>query len=67
MDRLPYRFVRWIENEEYDTSKLNITSDSRLLKDMKDRDILIFQNDWGITWALNHNKGLVLSDVGKVD
>jgi peptide chain release factor 3 len=34
---------------------------------MKDRDILIFQNDWGITWALNHNKGLVLSDVGKVD
>jgi peptide chain release factor 3 len=67
MDRLPYRFVRWIEDEEYDTSKLNITSDSRLLKDMKDRDILIFQNDWGITWALNHNKGLVLSDVGKVD
>jgi peptide chain release factor 3 len=67
MDRLNYRFVRWIEDEDYSLENLNITSDSRLLKDLRDRDILIFSNDWGITWALNHNKGLVLSDVGKVD
>ncbi|MBR0576209.1 peptide chain release factor 3 [Proteiniclasticum sp. BAD-10] len=67
IDHLPYRFVRWIENEELNPDDLNITSDTRLVKDMRDRNILLFQNDWGISWALSHNKTLVLSDVGKVE
>ena len=46
---------------------LNLTSDTKKVKDMKDRNLLIFQNDWGISWALDHNSGLVLSAVGKND
>ena len=46
-------------------NKLNLTSDTKKVKDFKDRNLLIFQNDWGISWALNHNEGLVLSDIGK--
>jgi peptide chain release factor 3 len=65
MDRLAYRYVRWIENKGIDMDSLNLTSDTRKVKDLKDRNLLIFQNDWGISWALEHNKGLVLSDVGK--
>ena len=67
MDRLPFRYVRWIENKDIDMEKLNLTSDAKRVKDFKDRNILIFQNDWGINWALDHNKGLVLSGVGKSD
>ncbi len=67
MDRLPFRYVRWIENKDVDMEKLNLTSDTKKVKDFKDRNILIFQNDWGISWALDHNKGLVLSGVGKSD
>ncbi|WP_066890374.1 peptide chain release factor 3 [Clostridium nigeriense] len=67
MDRLPFRYVRWIENKDIDMDKLNLTSDAKKVKDFKDRNILIFQNDWGISWALDHNKGLVLSGVGKSD
>jgi len=67
IDRLPYRFVRWIENEDADLDNINITSDSRLVKDLKDRNILLFQNEWGISWALSHNSSLSLTDVGKVD
>ncbi|GAA0070302.1 peptide chain release factor 3 [Clostridium sardiniense] len=66
MERLPYRFVRWIENDgNIDVDKLNLTSDTKKVKDLKDRSLLIFQNTWGISWALDHNKGIVLSDVGK--
>ena len=67
MDRLVYRYVRWIENQDIKMDELNLTSDAKKLKDLKDRNILIFQNDWGINWALEHNKGLILSGVGKSD
>ena len=67
MDRLSYRYVRWIENKDLDPNTLNLTSDTKKVKDLKDRNLLIFQNDWGISWALDHNKGLILSGVGKTE
>ena len=66
MDRLDYRFVRWLEND-VDPETLNLTSDTKKVKDMRDRNLLIFQNDWGISWALDHNPNVVLSDIGKSD
>ncbi|WP_244834557.1 peptide chain release factor 3 [Clostridium sp. BJN0001] len=65
MDRLTYRFVRWIENEGIDMDSLNLTSDTKKVKDLKENNLLIFENDWGINWALDHNKGIILSSVGK--
>lgn len=65
MEVLSYRYIRWIESIPIPLSELDITSDTKLVKDGKDRDILIFQSDWAINWALEHNKGIVLSDVGK--
>ena len=65
MERLPFRYVRWIEDNSIDMDSLNLTSDTRKVKDLKDRNLLIFQNDWGISWALEHNKGLVLSSISK--
>ena len=67
MDRLAFRYVRWVESYDGDIDRLNLTSDAKRVKDFKDRDLIIFQNDWGINWALDHNKGLVLSGVGKSD
>ena len=65
MDRLAFKYIRWIENSNIDKEELNLTSDTRIVKDFKDRDLLVFQNDWGISWAIDHNKGLILSDVSK--
>ena len=62
---LPFRNIRWIEALEGKAEDLSITSDSKIVKDFRDRDLIIFQNDWGISWALDHNKGLVLSNIGK--
>nr|WP_246582806.1 peptide chain release factor 3 [Clostridium mobile] len=65
MDRLPYRYVRWVESSNLDADKLTITSDTKVVRDFKDRVLLLFQSDWAISWALDHNKDIVLSDVGK--
>lgn len=67
VDTLSYRFVRWIETEDVDLDNLDITSDTRLVVDLRGRNILLFQNEWGIAWVLSHNKNLTLTDVGKVD
>ncbi|AGK96189.1 peptide chain release factor 3 [Clostridium pasteurianum] len=65
MDRLGFKNIRWIENKDIDPKTLVITSDSKLVKDLDDRNLLLFQSDWSISWALEHNKGLVLSDISK--
>ncbi len=65
MDRLPYRYVRWVESSNLDADKLTITSDTKIVRDFRDRVLLLFQSDWAISWALEHNKDIVLSDVGK--
>lgn len=65
MERLPFRYVRWIENDNIDVDSLNLTSDTKKVKDFKDRNLLIFQNDWGISWAIDHNPGIILSGIGK--
>lgn len=65
MDRLPFRYIRWVEESPKKAEELDITSDTKRVKDLKGRDILIFQSDWAISWALEHNKGLVLSDIAK--
>jgi peptide chain release factor 3 len=65
IDRLPYNFVRWIEESKANVDDLIVTSDTKKVKDLKGRNLLIFQSEWSIGWALDHNKGLVLSDIGK--
>jgi len=62
MSTLPYSFIRWIDNEEIDLKKLNLTSDTKKVQDMKGRYLLLFSNQWSINWALEHNEGLLLSE-----
>ena len=36
MERLAFTHIRWIENSNIDKEKLNLTSDTRIVKDLKD-------------------------------
>lgn len=67
LDLLPFQCVRWIENEEIDPNALNLTSESKRVKDLKGRNLIIFANNWGIKWALEQNQGLILTDIGTVE
>ena len=61
----PYSFIRWIDNEGMDETalrKLNLTSDTKKVQDLKGRYLLLFSNQWSINWALERNDGLLLSE-----
>ncbi len=65
MQTLPYSFIRWIDNEGMDETalrKLNLTSDTKKVQDLKGRYLLLFSNQWSINWALERNEGLLLSE-----
>ncbi len=65
MQTLPYSFIRWIDNQDLDEQglkKLNLTSDTKKVQDLKGRYLLLFSNQWSINWALERNEGLMLSE-----
>lgn len=64
MDPLPYEYIRWIENKDIDVSSLNVTSDTKKIKDLKDRPLLLFTHEWSIRTVQERNKALVLSEFG---
>ena len=65
MDSLPYEYIRWIENEDVDMDKLSGTSDMKKIKDLKDRPLLLFVNEWSIRMTQERNEGLILSEFGR--
>lgn len=56
---LPFQYIRWIERAE-DSNSLHLTSDTKIVCDLKGRELILFSNEWGIQWALDHNEGLSL-------
>ena len=65
LDNLPYEHIRWIENDEIDLDRIKGTSDMKKIKDLKDRPLLLFVNEWSIRMVLDRNEGLKLSEFGR--
>lgn len=62
VNRMTYRFARWVTSEVNDIEDLKLTSTTRVVHDNNDRYVLLFENQWSIDWALENNKGLTLVD-----
>ena len=62
MDRLPFRYVRWVTKTPKPVEDLKITSTSGRAFDSTDREVLLFENEWSIRLACENNEGLELSD-----
>lgn len=65
MDPLPYEYIRWIENDGIDVGRLNITTDAKRVKDLKDRPLLLFTHEWSIRTVLERNEGLKLTEFAR--
>ena len=63
MDRLGYRFVRWIRESPVPADQLQLTSTSARGFDVNGNPVLFFENDWSIRLADEKNKGLELSEI----
>ena len=58
---LPFECIRWVDCE-IDIKSLNLTSDTKWVKDFKGNDLLLFTSPWTINWALDKNPDLKLRD-----
>ena len=66
LETLPYEYIRWIGNPtEIDLDRIVGTSDMKKIKDLKDRPLLLFVNEWSIGMVLDRDKGLILNDFAK--
>ena len=63
MERLPYRYVRWVVETRRPVEDLQLTSSSGRGRDAQDQPVLFFENDWSIRLAEEKNPGLTLTDV----
>ncbi|MCI5957038.1 MAG: peptide chain release factor 3, partial [Clostridiales bacterium] len=62
MDRLPFRFVRWVTKTPRPVEELKLTSTSGRAFDSEEREVLLFENDWSIRLAMENNEGLELAE-----
>ena len=62
MEPMPFRYVRWVVNTPKEVDKLKLTSTSGRAKDSRDRDVLLFENEWSIRLACENNEGLELAE-----
>ena len=63
MERLSYRFVRWIVESDQKPEDLQLTSTTARGFDSIDQPVLFFENDWSIRLAGEKNKNLHLSEI----
>ncbi len=64
LEQLPYEYIRWIENANYDVAKIVGTSDMKRIRDLKERPLLLFVNEWSVRMVEERNPGLILSEFG---
>ena len=64
MEQLPYEHIRWIENDDVDVAALSVTSDTKKIRDLKGRPLLLFTHPWSVNTVLDRNEGLILSEFG---
>ena len=62
MESMPFRYVRWVVNTPKEVDKLKLTSTSGRAKDSRERDVLLFENEWSIRLACENNEGLELAE-----
>lgn len=68
---LSYEYIRWITSKKHldggldELKKLVLTSDTKLIQDVRDNYLLIFTSEWNIKWALDKNEGLELAEFSR--
>ncbi|MHC1750875.1 MAG: peptide chain release factor 3 [Cellulosilyticaceae bacterium] len=59
---LPYRYIRWIEMDNFDVSNFKLTPDVMLAETEDGDPVLLCQYEWSIKQIVERNKGVVLRE-----
>ena len=60
---LPYRLARWAKSdvEGFDPKEMTLTSTSLLVLDRDDEPVVLFESEWAVDWAIDHNEKFKLT------
>ncbi len=59
---LPFKYVRWIEMDNFNAKTFKGTMDSQIVYSEKDQPVILFQYEWSIRQTLEKNDGLILKE-----
>jgi peptide chain release factor 3 len=59
---MPHELIRRVQNPDFDAADYNFTGDTRWVKDVRGRDLLIFNGAWTVRWAQEKNPDLILTE-----
>jgi len=57
LDRLSYSLARWIVGKDTDKPLKGVETE-QMLRDAKDRPVVLFNNEWSLRWATEKNPGV---------
>lgn len=63
MERLPYRYIRWVEMDNFNPKTFSITMDTKIVENKDKQPVLLFQNEWSIRTVEERNKNAILREV----
>ncbi|TCP29308.1 peptide chain release factor 3 [Scopulibacillus darangshiensis] len=64
MQPMPHQIAKWIPNKE-DAEKLQKSSNNLIVTDHQERQVIIFENDFGLRWFQQKYPDVLLADSGK--
>ena len=59
MNRLPYSVARWIYSETKDYKELKNIDSAMVVKDHKQRTVLLITNEWQANWIVERNPDFI--------
>ncbi len=59
---IPHEQIRRVGNADFNVSSYNLAGDTRWVKDVRGNDLLIFNGQWTVQWALDKNPDLILTE-----
>lgn len=62
IERQPFRYIRWIEDENFNHSTFSVPMDSQLVVDKHDNPAILFKNEWSIRHAEERNENVILKE-----
>lgn len=63
MYHLPYRYIRWVDMENFNPRNFSLTMDTKLVESEDNKPVLLFQNEWSINTVAERNKSAILREV----
>jgi len=62
IEQQPYRYIRWINPEQFNKNTFSIPMDSMLVYDKIENPVIMFKNEWSIRHAIERNEGVELKE-----